>query len=190
MECSSLNSHLYRKNIVPTPSCECGSFESPYHFLFQYPRYAAIRDTYLHIYLDSHTTREILYGKESATDLENEALFLNIQEFIIKSKCFVWYAWMSKKAQYSIVCCSWQCWSIPSLCLCFWLCLSVSLSVSVCLSVSLSLILSTALKFDLVYVNCTSDICTCFLLNSLTIHIIHVNVYHVARRWPQYKPPA
>ena len=76
MECSSLNSHLYCKNIIPTPSCECGSFESPYHFLFQCPRYAAIRDTYLHNYLDSHTTREILYGKESATDLENEALFL------------------------------------------------------------------------------------------------------------------
>ena len=76
MECSSLSSHLNCKNIVPTPSCECGSFESPYHFLFQCPRYTAIRDTYLHNYLDSHTTREILYGKESATDLENEALFL------------------------------------------------------------------------------------------------------------------
>ena len=89
MECSSLNSHLYRKNIVPTPSCECGSFESPYHFLFQCSRHAAIRDTYLHNYLDSRTTREILYGKESATDLENEALFLNVQEFITKSKRFV-----------------------------------------------------------------------------------------------------
>ena len=32
MECSSLNSHLYRKNIVSTPSCQCGGFESPYHF--------------------------------------------------------------------------------------------------------------------------------------------------------------
>ena len=60
--------------------------------------------------------------------------------------------------------------------------LYLSLSLSVCLSLSLSLILSTALKFDQVYVHCTSDICTCFLLNSLTIHIIHVNVYHVARR--------
>ena len=40
MECSSLNSHLYRKNIVPIPSCACGSFESPHHYLFQCPIYA------------------------------------------------------------------------------------------------------------------------------------------------------
>ena len=32
MECSSLNSHLFRKNIVPSPSCICGGFESTYHF--------------------------------------------------------------------------------------------------------------------------------------------------------------
>ena len=32
MDCSSLNSHLYSKNIVPSPSCDCGDFESPYHF--------------------------------------------------------------------------------------------------------------------------------------------------------------
>ena len=43
MECSSLNAHLYRKNIVPSPSCSCGGFESVYHFFFQCPNYAAIR---------------------------------------------------------------------------------------------------------------------------------------------------
>ena len=31
-ECSSLNSHIYRKNIVPEPTCQCGGFESFYHF--------------------------------------------------------------------------------------------------------------------------------------------------------------
>ena len=40
------------------------------------------RETYLHNYLESHNTHELLCGKESATDLENEALFLNVQEFI------------------------------------------------------------------------------------------------------------
>ena len=28
MECSSLNSHLYSKNIINSPSCSCGCFES------------------------------------------------------------------------------------------------------------------------------------------------------------------
>ena len=35
MECSSLNAHLYRENIVPSPTCSCGGFESTYHFFFQ-----------------------------------------------------------------------------------------------------------------------------------------------------------
>ena len=29
MECSSLNAHLYKKKIVPSPTCACGGFESP-----------------------------------------------------------------------------------------------------------------------------------------------------------------
>ena len=34
LECSSLNSDLYRKHIVPSPSCQSGGFESATHFLF------------------------------------------------------------------------------------------------------------------------------------------------------------
>ena len=47
MECSSLNSHLYGKNIASTPSCQYEGFESPYHFFFQCPRYAARRNRFL-----------------------------------------------------------------------------------------------------------------------------------------------
>ena len=32
MECSSLNAHHYRKNIVPSPTCSGGGFESTCHF--------------------------------------------------------------------------------------------------------------------------------------------------------------
>ena len=88
MECSSLNVHMYSKNIVPTPSCECGAFKSPYHYLFHCPRYNAIRERYLHSYLDSRNTHDLLYGKESSSDSENEVLFQNVQEFFIKSKRF------------------------------------------------------------------------------------------------------
>ena len=77
MECSSLNSHLYRKNIVPTPSCACGSFESPYHYLFKCPRYANVRQLYIQNYLVSHNTHELLHSKESASDIENE-VFKNL----------------------------------------------------------------------------------------------------------------
>ena len=38
--------------------------------------------------LQTHKTHELLYGKETATDLEKEALFLKVQDFIIHSKRF------------------------------------------------------------------------------------------------------
>ena len=88
LDCVWNVAHLYRKNIVPSPSCTCGAFESPYHYFFHCQRYVNIRETYLHNYLESHNTHELLCGKESASDLENEALFLNVQEFIVKSKRF------------------------------------------------------------------------------------------------------
>ena len=90
MEFGSLNAHLYRKTIVSIPSCTCGAFESQFHYVFHCPRYDSMRETYLHMFLESHNTGERLYGKGSASDLENEALFLNVhvQEFIVKSRRF------------------------------------------------------------------------------------------------------
>ena len=86
MECSSLNSHLYRRNIVESPFCTCGSFESPYHFLFVCPKYGETRNRYLPANLQSFSTRDLLYGKENVTNNENESLFLKVQEFLIHSK--------------------------------------------------------------------------------------------------------
>lgn len=59
MECSALNAHLYRKNIVPSPSCLCGGFESPYHFLFVCPKYTVARPNNL----TNYTTQDLLFIK-------------------------------------------------------------------------------------------------------------------------------
>ncbi|MEW8544385.1 MAG: reverse transcriptase family protein [Candidatus Thiodiazotropha sp.] len=88
MECSSLNSHLYRKNIVPSPSCQCGGFESPYHFFFHCPRYAAARNRFLPHDLRNYNTHDLLFGIESKSNHENEVLFIKVQDFIIKSGRF------------------------------------------------------------------------------------------------------
>ena len=88
MECSSLNAHHYRKNIVPSPTCSCGGFESTYHF-FQCPNYAVTRRRYLSNYLPTLNTNQALYGKADASVVENEALFFQVQQFIIHSKRFV-----------------------------------------------------------------------------------------------------
>ena len=86
MECRSLNSHLYRWNIVESPSCTCGSFESPYHFLFVSPKYSETRNRYLPANIQSFSTRDLLYGKEYVINIENENLFLKVQEYLIHSK--------------------------------------------------------------------------------------------------------
>ena len=86
MECSSLNSHLFRKNIVASPTYDCGGFESPYHFFFVCLRYIGIRNTSLSNIPQTHSTKELLFGKETASVNENETLVLKVQDYIIKSR--------------------------------------------------------------------------------------------------------
>ena len=56
LECSSLNYHLYRKNIIDDPLCSCGGFESTYHFLFTCSNYNTQRNAQL--------PDDLLYGRE------------------------------------------------------------------------------------------------------------------------------
>ena len=88
MDCSSLNGHLYKKNIVPSPSCSCGGYESVYHFFFKCPNYRITRDRILPNNLNEFNTNDLLYGLPTAIQNENETLFTQIQEFIIHSKGF------------------------------------------------------------------------------------------------------
>ena len=88
LECSSLYSHLYRKILVPEPTCQCGAFESSYHYLFVCPRYANVRERYLPENLNNYTTRDLLQGVQTNTVQENETLLENVQKFIIKTGRF------------------------------------------------------------------------------------------------------
>ena len=47
LECSSLNSHLFKKNLIDNQLCSCGSIETTSHFFFSCPRYTAHRQQYL-----------------------------------------------------------------------------------------------------------------------------------------------
>ena len=53
------------------------------------PKYNATRERYIEALLRNHTTHELLFGKDTSTDEENEALFLKVQDYILKSKRFV-----------------------------------------------------------------------------------------------------
>ena len=88
LECSSLNAHLYRKNIVPEPTCQCGGFKSSYHFFFVCPIFLDARSKCLPANLINVTTSDLLFGMESKKNHENEALFMQVQEFIVESGRF------------------------------------------------------------------------------------------------------
>ena len=70
MQCSSLNHHLFRKNIVNSPFCQCGATETTAQFLLHCPRHNATRLRYIHtINLPINLNTDLLlFG---STDLTN-----------------------------------------------------------------------------------------------------------------------
>ena len=90
--CGSLNSDLYRKKYSSQSFlclCEGGGLK----VLTILSSYAQItmqhKKRYLEALLRNYTTHELLFGKDTSTDEENEALFLKVQDYILKSKRFV-----------------------------------------------------------------------------------------------------
>ena len=75
MDCSSLNSDLYRKHIIPSPSCRCGGFESVQHFFFSSPIYTVARERYLPADLRSYSVKDLLHGKTNLTSQEMKPFF-------------------------------------------------------------------------------------------------------------------
>ena len=51
LECSSLNSHFYKKKIVESPQCSCGAAETSKHYLLNCPNYTILRNQVLNNYL-------------------------------------------------------------------------------------------------------------------------------------------
>ena len=88
MQCSSLNADLYRKNIVPSPSCTCGEFESAYRFFFKCTNYSLARSRYLPNNLNEFNTNDLLCGLSNVPDYENAKLFSKVQDFILHLKRF------------------------------------------------------------------------------------------------------
>ena len=58
--------------------------ESAYHVFFICPNYNVTRERYLEALLRNHTTHGLLFGKDTSADEENEALFLKVQDYILK----------------------------------------------------------------------------------------------------------
>ena len=90
--CSSLNQHLFKKNIVVSPSCVCGSVESTYHYFFNCPLYTDIRDSFLNNVrpiCNDITLNVLLYGNLALSNDDNILIFQYVQKYITDSKRFI-----------------------------------------------------------------------------------------------------
>ena len=85
-ECSSLNQHLHKRNLVGNPYCICGEVESNTHYLLTCPCYKRMRDemvtsisqiTNLTITIDV-----LLFDTDEVSDEVNTTIFKAVQKYI------------------------------------------------------------------------------------------------------------
>lgn len=89
LECSSLNQHLYKKNLVNNPKCSCGSVESASHFLLTCAKYTHLRLRYFSGIQQPLTLSTLLNGIPGEPITRNNFIFKQVQLYIIASKRFV-----------------------------------------------------------------------------------------------------
>ena len=88
--CSSLNQHLFPKNIVDSPLCDCGSIEDTTHYLLNCTRYNNIRHQMFNSVsrFCSPTLHTLLCGNSNLTNDKNKSIMIAVQEFITQSGRF------------------------------------------------------------------------------------------------------
>ena len=87
LECSSLNHHLSKKNIVDSAICSCGAIETTKHYLLICPNYTAVRNQVLSNYLNT-PIKTLLSGDPLLNDEANQNIFKAVQTFIERTKRF------------------------------------------------------------------------------------------------------
>ena len=88
IDCSSLNHHLFSKNIIYSPLCICGRQETTKHYLFDCNRFNNLRQEIMQSQLCEPTLNALLYGVTDLSDETNRQLFIIIQEYIFRTKQF------------------------------------------------------------------------------------------------------
>ncbi|XP_033751862.1 uncharacterized protein LOC117335784 [Pecten maximus] len=90
MNCSSLNAHLFSRNLIDSPVCSCRqAYETTEHFLLSCPNYTIVRnECFVDLPID-YTFDMLLYGNPNLSITENENIFHCIQLYILKTKRFL-----------------------------------------------------------------------------------------------------
>ena len=91
MHCSSLNEHLFSKNIVESPTCVCGEIEDTHHFIFTCPLYQRQRSVLINalIHIPRLDLNSLLFGNDALSDDVNRQIFHHVQTYISITKRFI-----------------------------------------------------------------------------------------------------
>ena len=89
-ECSTLQFHLYRSNLIPEPYCTCGAVENTSHFLFKCPKFNAFRRELLLTVSNYVEPSEavLLFGDDTLSGEGNEVIFRAVHKYIQQTKRF------------------------------------------------------------------------------------------------------
>ena len=90
-KCSSLNEHLFSRNIVDSSLCTCGSVEDTKHFIRECPLYFNLRQEMLTVISEFclPSLNVILFGNPDLTTHSNVRILDAVQSFILKTKRFL-----------------------------------------------------------------------------------------------------
>ena len=86
--CSSLNHDLFRRNLVPSPRCSCGQVETIEHYLLNCNKYNDLRNRYINSLPFPRTVQSLTRGLDGHSNQMNNAIFKNVQHYIIKTQRF------------------------------------------------------------------------------------------------------
>ena len=89
LECSSLNSHLFKENLIDNQLCSCGSIETTSHFFFSCPRYTAHRQLYLLNLSHELSVSLLLRGDPNQPCTVNNIILKHAQLYILATKRFL-----------------------------------------------------------------------------------------------------
>ena len=88
--CSSLNSHLFSKNVIDSPLCLCGAAETVHHYFFVCPTYLNLRQILINSVsnIANPSINLFLYGEGTLTIEANTKIFQHVQSYIDQTKRF------------------------------------------------------------------------------------------------------
>ena len=89
LECSSLNSHLFKKNLIDNQLCSCGSMETTSHFFSSCPRYTAHRQQYLSNLPHEQSVSLLLRGDPNQPCTVNNIILKHAQLYVLATKRFL-----------------------------------------------------------------------------------------------------